>query len=376
MTLSKTLLAVVALTFAQGGDDWSALVEQALDQPTSLTFENVPLADAFDQIVRDTGVEVSISQDTLDLLPYGRNTRLSAQIQNVSLREGLRQTAEPLGLVFAVRNRGIELIPTPALDRIGRRATWDELELLADLLKRGDQDLSSRVDALMGQMRFEIAEADNASAELRAALLQTQEESLAKALSAVCDSMGWCWHPAGQAIVIVDKMDQQLRTSVSLRQTSRKLIDVLQALGRAGRVRVGIEPDALAMLSLRTRQNFSIYVENKAFGDALQLVSATTGLGYRVDPDGIMFYRPSVESQDSQASDKPAGVSSQSQGSGNPYVGKILLPEGADGTRVELLLRESDLTPEVNELRRRHLHRANQAIKEALLELERSSDNL
>ena len=40
MTLSKILLAVVALTLAQGGDDWSALVEQALDQPTSLSFEN------------------------------------------------------------------------------------------------------------------------------------------------------------------------------------------------------------------------------------------------------------------------------------------------------------------------------------------------
>ena len=371
MTLVKILLPI--LIPAVGGDDLRALLEEALDQATSLEIENRPLTEAFDEIVRNTGVQVSIAQDTLDLLPYGRNTRLTARIHNISLREGLLQMTAPLGLTFDVHARGIELVPTPALARIGRRATWDELETLAELHAQGPGKVPADVETLMGQLRFQIDQATDPADEFKSALQSVEAQCSDEALTLACQSLDWTWYPSGDHISIVRRIDQQLRSPVSLRRTSRKLIDVLQALGQQAGVPVRCEAGALETLPPRTRQNFSMYVENQPFGDALQLVSATTGLGYRVNSDSVTFYGAGTRLSGPEARTGIARPLSQPQRLGDPYVGKIALPPGPDGTRVELLIHESDLSPEVNELRRKYLERANQAIKEALLRLQAES---
>ena len=96
-------------------DDWRSLIEQALDQPTELNIQNRPLTEAFDEIVGNTGVQVSVSEETLALLPYGRNTRMNVRIRNMSLREGLEQMTLPLGLRFEVTERGIVLVVEEAV---------------------------------------------------------------------------------------------------------------------------------------------------------------------------------------------------------------------------------------------------------------------
>jgi hypothetical protein len=183
-------------------------------------------------------------------------------------------------------------------------------------------------------------------------------------LTLACDSLGWTWFPSGKHLAVVRKVDQQLRQSVTLRQTSRKLIDVLQTVGGQAGVTIRCEPGAIAALPPPTRSNFSLYVENKSLGDTLELIAATTGLGFEVLADSIVFFHPA---SDSAQPDQTAGAP---QRRADPYVGKITLPPGPDGVQVDLLIHESDLSPETNELRRKYLKRADQAIKEALERVE------
>lgn len=349
------------------GDDWRALVEEALDQVTELDIENRPIIEAFDTVVQNTGVQVSIAQETLDLLPYGPNTRLNAHIHNMTLREGLTQMAAPLGLRFEIGQRSLELVPASPLARLGRRATWEELDSLAALGQLELSHDSAQVDALANRFQFQVGEPDPWPL-LRQAIVGAGAGRGDEVLTLACDALGWTWYPSGKHIVVVRKVDQQLRQVISLRQTGRHLTDVLQAIAGQAGLTIRCDPGAIAALPPQTSSNFSLYVENKSVADTLELVSATTGLGFEVLPDAVVFYNPSEQA--GQAAQPAAGELSRPR---DPYVGRISLPPGPDGISIELVIRESDLTPEVNELRLRHLKRANQAIKDALLRLEGSS---
>jgi hypothetical protein len=161
-----------------------------------------------------------------------------------------------------------------------------------------------------------------------------------------------------------EQIRRQLEWPVSIRSSHKKLIDVVQTIGREVGVTVRTEPGVISALPLQTRENFSLYVENKTALEAIELVAATAGLGYRVDPDAVVFYHPGATADQTRLkADRPRAGS-------NAYVGKIALPPGPDGAQVEIFIRESDLSPETNRLRQKYIQRADQAIREALQRLE------
>ncbi|MFQ5492281.1 MAG: hypothetical protein ACE5GE_16330, partial [Phycisphaerae bacterium] len=329
---------------------------------------------AFDQIVAGTGVQISIAQQTLDLLPYGKNTRLNANVRQVPLREGLAGMCASLGLTFEIKGRGLELVPTPPLSRLCRRASFDELETLANLAQTPIDVLLADGEALAGRLQFKLDHSDDLWSSLQNELAKQGSAPADQALEQACQALGWAWHAHGKQIVILRRIDQQLRQNVSLRQTGRRLMDVLQALGQAGDVKVRCEPGAIAALPPRTRTNFSFYYENRCLGDAFSLVAATTGLGYRVDPDAVVFFNPAGQPEAPQQSTALPQPLTHSRRPGDPYVGKIILPPGQDGLVIELLVHESDLSAETNTIRKKWLDRADQEIKRALRRLEQQSD--
>ncbi|HUU83374.1 MAG TPA: hypothetical protein VM243_07705 [Phycisphaerae bacterium] len=363
------LLVCVMMMSVPGADDLRALIEEALDQPVQMEIEDRPLADAFETIAEQTGVQLTISPWTLELLPYGENTKVSATMRNISLREGLSSLAAPLGLEFEVRERSIEVLPKSALLRIGRQATWDELDTLAALNGTDFQGDASAIDRLGGKLQFRIGQTDGWP-PLRAAIQRVGAGPGDEVLTLACDSLDWTWYPWGKQITVVPKSEQlrrQLDWPVSIRLSHRKLMEALQAIGQQAGVTVRAEPGAIASLPLQTRENFSLYLENKTASDALELVSATTGLGYRVEADAVVFYQPGA------ASAGPEPAEGGSRRTSGPYVGKIALPPSPDGTQVEIFIRESDLSAETNRLRKKYIERADEAIRKALQDLEQSS---
>src|SRR5687768_12258668 len=113
------LLASVAM--AQSGPT-SALINQALDQPVNLQL-NTTLPQALNAITDQTGVRFETDRAVWDLLPWGEQTSVSANISNLPLRSGLESICRKLGLTTVLAERAVELRALPPLARMGRRAT-------------------------------------------------------------------------------------------------------------------------------------------------------------------------------------------------------------------------------------------------------------
>ena len=355
-----TLMVVPMAALAQ---DFETLVEQALDAPVELNVQELALTKAFEQIAEQTGVSVRISDDVLALLPYGANTKVNAEMRGISLRQGLDELTGALGLCFVVIDRGLEVLPRPALQRIGRRATWSELDLLNQLAHTNVSADPAALDRLEQQIQFRIEGVNQPWSKLRPALGRVGAGSLDDVLTVACDGLDWVWHPEDKVLVVLTKtqqLERQLEQVVALRESHQPLVQVLQAIGDQIGAPVRLEPAVVAQLPVQITEDFSLYVENKTARQVLDLIAGTAGLAYHLDADQVLFTLPG---QAAAMTTKP--TSTRQRMRSDPYVGKFILP-GADGVQIELLIRESDLDPEVNALRLRYLERANQAIKDAL----------
>src|SRR5215217_4855941 len=136
MRLIAALVAVTLLAsplLAQNTNT-SALINEQLDKLVKLKID-APLPQAMQQIATDTGVPVRATQNVWDLLPWGEQTKITAKIENQTLRGALQAITRKLGLTFELADEAVELRPLPALRRLGRRATVEELEVL-DFLSR------------------------------------------------------------------------------------------------------------------------------------------------------------------------------------------------------------------------------------------------
>ena len=87
------LLPVLLLAFVAGQAtriDQRALIERALDEPTTISLDGVPLEQAMAAITAQTGVRVVMSDQTMALAPDGPSTLIQkVDIANLSLRRAL-----------------------------------------------------------------------------------------------------------------------------------------------------------------------------------------------------------------------------------------------------------------------------------------------
>jgi hypothetical protein len=140
----------------------------------------------------------------------------------------------------------------------------------------------------------------------------------------------------------------------------KPLIEVLQEVGRQTGVRVHAEPGALASLPLNVQKSFSLNVLNRPAEEVLESIAAYTGLGYLIEPDGILFFKITEELQR-----RPSGPAEAAAGQpGNdPYVAKIVVPL-PNGKSVEWLIRRSELPPDLRDKREEDLRKAFEAIRD------------
>ncbi len=350
-------LSAMAATAAQ--TDLQPLIEQVLDEPIELSVENAPLADFFAQMSDKTGVSILMPDEAYGLLPYGRSTQVTATLGNVTLREGLKQVLGRLGMAYVVTPTGLEVVPTPGLQRLGRRASWPELETLQWLNATEFVDQEEPLAALRKRLQFHVTEAepwDLLVSEIR----KVGAGSGADVLEAACEALGWSWYVWDGGIVVVslkEQMKRQLDTMISIRMTNRPLTEVLRNVGRQAGILIRLGPGVSDALPVQTRKNFSLLADNVSAVEALEEIAGLTGLTYRVDAEGVMFELPSGF----MGEGRPAR-------STDPFVGKICVPDPTGKVQIELVVRESDLSPEVNELRKQVLKDADEIIRKALTE--------
>ncbi|MCS7032776.1 MAG: hypothetical protein NZ561_02145 [Phycisphaerae bacterium] len=293
-------LLVAQLSFAQ---NTSALINEQLDALIKLDLKTT-LPEALRQITQQTGVRLEAAPSVWELLPYGRQTPITAKLENLTLREGLTELTRALGLRFELKDEAVEIQPLPALARLGRRATLDELRTLRALhAARLDVPVNARgipypqlIEALAARLAAlsPPVEFENRAGDLPANPLIgiAREVSLLDALEAMSAQTSVTWHPWGNGIIVLKKQEQvsnQLSRPVTLRYSGEDVTQVLADLAAKSGVPFTFRPGSIQHIPAEFRR-IRLVVDNAPITQALESISAFTGLGYSYDERGVYIW--------------------------------------------------------------------------------------
>src|SRR6184192_3740438 len=123
-------LLIICLIVPALAQNTSALINEELDKIVKLDIQKQTIPQAIQTIGNATGVRIDVGPGVYDLLPWGEQTTINAKIENQTLRGALQAITRKLGLTFELGDEAVEIKPLPALKRLGRRATVQELEVL------------------------------------------------------------------------------------------------------------------------------------------------------------------------------------------------------------------------------------------------------
>ena len=353
------VVASTQFTVAQdnAGADTEVLILQALDQPTSLTLNETPIGKALSQLSANTGIPIELKPDTVDFLPYGPKTSLSAEIADQPLKVSLDALLQPLGLTYRIEKNRVLVRATQALQRITRRATWEELATLGVLAR---QPWSAE---LAKTLSFQFPDSPVGGKQANVDELTRRCETVGAGsaldvLDKATQSYGWTWYPEKDYIAVVTKVRQverQLDTLVSVRYEQISLQDAMLDLAERAGVLLKMDPGVIASLPPQTSQRFSLAIENAKVRQVFEVVAGQTGLGYFVESDGIRLTNNLMSAGDvsmGATGDADAAMQTAVRAlRSNSIVGQIMVLS-EDGQKFSFFIREDDLPPEVNEMRK------------------------
>ncbi len=314
----------------------------ALDQKVEqLTISDAEIADALADIGKQVGLSITLDEHAIELLPWGKQTKLSqVNVTNASLREILPQLLGPLGMTYEARDGGIVVVPTDPIKRLNRRATWDDLKLL----KRCAEQEYTPENFASYKVQFRITSKVDAAKMLDHQIARSGRGTVAEMLETATGALGWSWFPEDDHIVI-RTAQAQISNLLSRRVTARyanvPLAQILADLAEKANVALTMEPGMMTKLPPSTAQSYSLLLQT-SIRQALELISADTGLKYEITRDGV-----SVGLSEAVADTGKPGTPSRTA----PYVAKLVVP-GVDGSyTVEFLLRSDELPQDILEYR-------------------------
>ncbi len=283
---------------ARGQVSSSGLIGQALDaQVTDLTVHG-GLMDVMKAVENQTGVHLEASQAVWDALPWGQDTTINIHVSNVTTRAALDAIARRLGLVYSLGSEAVELDPCPALARIGRRATLEEISAL-DLLGKMPAELANTTPTLKELLAAVDTQLNTAKAPYAVQQRGLSEQELARTihvarnarmideLEEIPGQTGATWYPWGRTIVVSPKIDV-MRLLLARRLTrnfqDEDLSQILLDLAAYSNVKFNYAPGALAGANDK-HMNFRL--EGATVQDALEFISGKTGLRFETTDEGV-----------------------------------------------------------------------------------------
>jgi hypothetical protein len=340
MTRILAALLITLLPLGALAQSSSALINEALDKQVKLDI-NTTLPQAMASIATDTGVRIEASPDVWELLPWGEQTNIKAKIENQTLREALDAITRKLGLTYTLQDEAVELRPLPALQRLGRRATVKELQVL-DLLtstpfsstnprptaKEILAAVDSKLDAAKSDFAVENRAFDTTTGDTQIAI--PRNATLLDALESIPRATGATWYPWGKTLVVVPKEDQvrtQLAKTITVRFNGVDVSQVLSELATRAKVSFNIEPGAVQRISPESR-TIRLVLDNASIQQALESLSGFTGLAWSVNDKGVYIWNPTQ------------GAPGQRE----PNFGLLTLDNG-----VQVLLPQSQVPPDLRE---------------------------
>lgn len=302
LLLLVLMLGIAALpAFSQ---ESSALINKALDDQFNVTID-ATLPNAMEIITQKTGVPMREDPAIWELLPWGRETKIQAKFENVTLRDALKVITRTLGLQMVLRDEYVEIQAVPALKRLAQRASRDELKSLDVLATRqlalGDQQptlakLLETIDLKLAaekdvQLAIENRTTDAIPQDKR--VFVPRNATLMDALDSLPKDTKATWYPWGKSILIVTKEDRTRRLlsrPLTIRPGDRG-VDVLQLLmDLAARTGVAFEfqPGVIQALPAEARLVRGMF-DNAPAQQILEGIAAATGLAYAVQDDKVVI---------------------------------------------------------------------------------------
>jgi hypothetical protein len=250
-------------------------------------------------------VPVDAQPEVWELLPWGKETTVTAKIENQTLRSALDVITRRLGLTYVLKDESIELQPMPALRRLGRRSTLPELEALNTLATTPLQLKSDKTDikGLLEAIDQKLAGAKSPYAvENRTATSQNpipqnepvsvpRNATMLEGLESMVAQTPATWYPWGKTILVRPKQDQvrrQLEKEITLRHDGTDVAQVLSELSMRSGVPFRYEPGTFQEIAPQSRA--IRLVLNATVLDALEAICGMTGLGYQVKEGEVYIW--------------------------------------------------------------------------------------
>ncbi len=354
MTIAKQMcvgavLAAVAVAAAPAAAQGVGTLQRALDKPINLRIEDATIGEVFEKISAASGAKLVIDPDALDYLPYGDQTRLSVTLANATLRKRLDALLAGVALQWQIDGEEVRILPSEPLYRMGRRATYDELRILAGL-NTARVEPSDRAGPVLEQIRKVTG---TAGLDIVFHTEIDRDKALARAdkalpgspvawLDMLCHGADATWHLWGDDILVQSRSTQvkrQLQRTVSLRYQNAALVTVLADLARKGRVQLQMDPGVMEYLPDQTRTNFNLVMADASIAQALEVISGATGLKFDVTAEGVRAGPSDLLKR------RMEGATTEPR-KRTPYFVKFVLP-GPNGTSVEVFMRADELPPEL-----------------------------
>lgn len=290
----------IAVFVCAGAARAPAGLQESLDAPVEIRLADSPIEKIFDQIGEKTDLAFDVSDRTLQLLPYGRRTRLSVAVPAIPLRRALDRIVQPHGLTWEPVGGTVRIVPTQPLLRMCRRTTYDELKILGALLTHtirkipepgtGSVVLRGLTKNPSVNLIFPegMGKEDVVERYRRAGLYLPSPA--AEWLDGLC-GRDMTWYIDAHRIFIIDRRRQALRQvgrKVSLEFREAAIRDVLLELARLANLGLSLEPGVLKTLSPGSR-TITLVMENRTIRQALEIVSGTAGIEVEITADGGIY---------------------------------------------------------------------------------------
>ncbi len=348
--IASLAVAVAAFLPALAAGQEPVSLQRLLDRPVSVEASSMPIGKIFEKLQAASGVEFIIDHDTLDVLPYGDQTRLSVKLRNTTLRTALTPILSAQALQWEIEGEKVRIIPTEPLYRMCRRATYDELLLLGkmhteQITPAEGEDAFQAIKNTLKVKDLEILFHVKDEQDVKDKAFKRAAAALPGAAVAyfdrLCHGQGWTWYLSGDRIVIRDRVSQhkrQLEKHISVKYTNAELVTVLADLAHAARVKLTMKPGVLQYLSEEVKNNFNLTMSEASVAEALEVISGATGLVFKPTDDGLL-----VDASEELAS---RGARDGSGRARSPFFVKLSVP-GPNGTVYEVFLRSDELPEDV-----------------------------
>ena len=349
MTRSRIWIPIVLLLAARLSaqsephtDRLSDSAAQAFDRRVEqLSIQAKPVVEVLAELGKRAGVPITVEDKAVELLPWGRETKLrDLTISNATIREALDQIIGALGLEYLERDGEVVVVASRPLERMNRRATWEDLSLL-----RKCNETSYSPEAFKQfQLQYRITSKVDAPALLAGQLGRAGRGSVAQMLEVAAGSLGWTWFPDRDHLVIMTNQAQiahRLARRITCRYLNQSLTHIVTDLARRADIPLMLEPGMMTRLPPSVAQSSNLVLQHSSIRQAFEVLCAETGMKYQMRRDGLFV----------GLADKTAtGAAGQARRS--PYVCKISVPSKDGSFAYEFLVREDELPADIVAYRR------------------------